>query len=97
MSKATKSNDDAQWAERFKRVKSIPKKESLKLLKPGTWIQVKWMDGPDDVRLVTVKPRREDWDVSTLGLTGKNNWSVGFNQIVAILGTVQAPEVQLIE
>jgi hypothetical protein len=34
------------------------KKELKRLLRPGTWVQVRWDDAPDSVELVIAKP---DW------------------------------------
>jgi hypothetical protein len=52
-----------EFAQAYASQKPMTKAEVLKL-KPGTWIELKWMDGPNAPALLLEKPENERGDVS---------------------------------
>lgn len=79
----------------FKKRPFVPKKEVLKC-KPGTWLQVMWLDSPDSVVLLLERvDRNARGDVAmrcyTPGL-GAVNHRVDTRQVNRILGPVLVPE-----
>lgn len=73
--------------------KSLPKKEVMKL-QPMTWLQVKWMDGPDTLVLLLEKPRYQAGDVELTTIdpdVGEVNSRVDNTQVMAVHSYVVVP------
>lgn len=93
---AKSRNIDTQWVERFNSLKPLPKAAVMKL-KPGTWVRLKWMDGPDTVELLIQKPRsgRGDVSISTFQPhTGECSSHAVHGQVIENLGMAEPPEVK---
>lgn len=93
---AKSRNSDTQWVERFNSLKPLPKATVMKL-KPGTWVRLKWMDGPDTVELLIEKPRSGAGDVSLRTWqphTSECSSHAGHSQVVETLGMAVPPEVK---
>jgi len=89
-------NTACDFAAEFAAQKPLPKKEIYKL-KPGTWIELRWKDAPNNIVLLAerVVPGKGDisiryFDVADGKVTWKqNHWRGVHDQIVAIHGCVE--------
>lgn len=77
--------------------KPLPKKEVMKL-KPGTWIEVRWLDSPNTLHLLIVKPFYQPGDVTLVvldvcagGVLKAFGRKVDHDQVVAVHGSVVPP------
>lgn len=75
---------------------SLTKKEAMKLV-PGTWVEVKWFDGPNNMWLLLTKP-----DLRSAGSSSVYVWrpdarrywtstSIEYDQIVRTHGMIEVP------
>lgn len=74
-------------------------KATVLKLKPGTWLQISWVDAPNSVGLLLAKPERERGDVSlrVFDPAGERYETVLYivhEQVVANLGMVLVPAVK---
>lgn len=79
----------------FKSQKPIPKKEVMKL-KPGTWIEVKWLDVPNEAVLLLKRPQQAAGDVDLLVYSPASfavSGQVHHNLVVKVLGTLKVPSL----
>lgn len=85
-----------EYEQAFKTRKPIPKKEALKL-KPGTFVQLKWLDGPDTVVMLVERLENKKGDISLDYLEqgrGRDTHAI-HTQIVAVLGQAEWPALVL--
>ena len=76
----------------------LPKAQALKL-EPGTWIQVQFKNGPNQVAMVTQTPEFEKGDMSVAVYFPREQkryqyWHVMHTQIVRVIQRPQVPEAQ---
>jgi len=88
--------EDQKLAQKaFDKVKVLPKSEVMKI-KPGTWIELKWMDSPNNVVLLLEKPDRCTGDVSLFTMnpsTLSADHHAIHSQVVSVVGPWQVPEL----
>ena len=81
--------------EAFNAQRSLTKKEVMKL-KPGTWLEVKWLDDWNTVVLLLERPESGPGDVSLRCYDPSSNGyrvhsHVVHSQVVRVIGTVEVP------
>jgi hypothetical protein len=84
------------WKDLCDAQKPIHKLQALKLL-PGTWIELKWVDSPNSVALLTQKLERETGDVNLHCFfpdDKENCFYANSSQIVRIIGPVVIPKLK---
>lgn len=94
-----KPPESRDFTQEYQEQKALSKKELYKL-KPGTWVEVRWLDSPNTVHLLTerVIPDKGDLSVEVQsvikGRLHHRSMSVTHDQIVAMHGmlTVEPPK-----
>jgi hypothetical protein len=82
-------------AEHYNAQTPMTKKEFLKL-QPGTWLEIRWLDGPNSVVLLLEKPKRNAGDITftcwspTPTIQGTTLES---SQVIRVQGKVKVPEI----
>jgi hypothetical protein len=91
MSKKTNPQPLSNWHQRYVTLKPLNKREVARLT-PGTFIRLKWMDGPDTAALLLEKmDRNERGEVSLHVFDGEEvSHHPVHNQVVAVLGHVDS-------
>ena len=84
---------EPDFEDSFRVRKPLTKAEVCKL-PGGTFVQVKWPDGPDTVHLLLAKPTRHGYIDSVSSTYAVEDTIVDFAQVVAVLGTIKWPSLK---
>lgn len=88
-------NDSAACLAAYRAIPVLPKAEVAKL-QPGTWIEVKWLDGPNEALLLTRRMERAPGEITLnyyIPGTRSLGWHATNRQVVRVLGPLQVPAV----
>jgi hypothetical protein len=82
----------------FAAQKSMTKVEVRKIL-PGTWVEFKWVDGPNEIGMVLERPDKDGhclhvfWPDRKPGSPWKVDRHTDWDQVVKVHGMVAAPQL----